>query len=173
MDIKTAKRLEHFQTGIFAALNEKKEELIASGRTVYNLFVGTPDFPVGKHIQEALIEAAKDPDNFHYSLRDIPELLDAVKNYYQKRFGVEIATDEIASVNGSQEGIGHVGMALCNPGDVVRHFEKSSKRYLEYFKNLALISFCFVIRFQVVKLSDFKRHTASIPFKFIVEEINF
>ena len=119
MDIKTAKRLEHFQTGIFAALNEKKEELIASGRTVYNLFVGTPDFPVGKHIQEALIEAAKDPDNFHYSLRDIPELMDAVKDYYQKRFGVEIATDEIASVNGSQEGIGHVGMALCNPGDVV------------------------------------------------------
>ena len=87
MDIKTAKRLEHFQTGIFAALNEKKEELIASGRTVYNLFVGTPDFPVGKHIQEALIEAAKDPDNFHYSLRDIPELMDAVKDYYQKRFG--------------------------------------------------------------------------------------
>ncbi len=114
MDIKTAKRLEHFQTGIFAALNEKKEDLIASGRTVYNLFVGTPDFPVGKHIQEALLEAAKDPENFHYSLRDIPELSEAVKDYYQKRFGVEIS-----SVNGSQEGIGHVGMALCNPEDAV------------------------------------------------------
>lgn len=119
MDIKTAKRLEHFQTGIFAALNEKKEDLIASGRTVYNLFVGTPDFPVGKHIQEALLEAAKDPENFHYSLRDIPELSEAVKDYYQKRFGVEISTSEITSVNGSQEGIGHVGMALCNPEDAV------------------------------------------------------
>ncbi len=119
MDILTAERLGHFQTGIFAALNEKKEELIAGGKKVYNLFVGTPDFPVAPHVQQALIEAAKVPENYYYSLRDIPELLSAVKDYYKDRFGVEIETDEIASVNGSQEGIAHVGMALCNPGEVV------------------------------------------------------
>ena len=42
--------LENFQTGIFAALNEKKEALIASGKKVYNLSVGTPDFEVFPHI---------------------------------------------------------------------------------------------------------------------------
>ena len=51
MEIKTAKRLDHFQTGIFAALNEKKEEFEKSGRKVYNFSVGTPDFPVFPHIQ--------------------------------------------------------------------------------------------------------------------------
>lgn len=119
MEIRTAKRLEHFQTGIFTALNAKKDELVASGKKVYNLFVGTPDFPVAPHVQQALIEAAKDPENFHYSLRDIPELLTAVKDYYLDRFGVEIETDEITSMNGSQEGIAHIGMALCDPEDVV------------------------------------------------------
>lgn len=119
MKIETSKRLEHFQTGIFAALDEKKEELVKSGRKVYNLSVGTPDFPVAEHVRKALLESAARPEDFHYSLRDIPELLEAVKNYYKKRFGVEISTEEITSVNGSQEGIAHIGMALCNPGDVV------------------------------------------------------
>lgn len=119
MEIKTAKRLEHFQTGIFAALNQKKDELEAQGRTLYNLFIGTPDFPVAPHVQNALIEAAKNPDNFHYALKDMPELLEAVKAYYKKRFNVEIGLDEITSVNGSQEGIGHIGMALCDKEDVV------------------------------------------------------
>lgn len=119
MNIEASKRLQHFQTGIFAALNEKKDALVKSGKKVYNLSVGTPDFPVAEHVKQALIKAAENPDNFHYSLKDLPEMLEAVKAYYQRRFGVEISTDEITSVNGSQEGIAHIGMALCNPGDVV------------------------------------------------------
>ncbi len=119
MKIETSKRLEHFQTGIFTALNEKKEELEKSGRKIYNLSVGTPDFPVAEHVRKALLESAAKPEDYHYSLRDLPELLEAVKSYYEKRFGVEVSTEEITSVNGSQEGIAHIGMALCNPGDVV------------------------------------------------------
>ena len=119
MEIEVSKRLEHFQTGIFAALNEKKEELVKSGKKVYNLSVGTPDFPVAEHVRKAILESAAKPEDFHYALRDLPELLEAVKDYYKERFGVEVSTEEIASVNGSQEGIAHIGMALCNPGDVV------------------------------------------------------
>lgn len=119
INIEPSKRLSHFQTGIFAALNEKKDELIKAGKKVYNLSVGTPDFPVFAHIQDALVDAAKNPDNFHYALKDLPELITAVKDYYLKRFNVELSTDEITSVNGSQEGIAHIGMALCNEDDIV------------------------------------------------------
>lgn len=119
MEIHTASRLNHFQTGIFTALDEKKEEFLKTGRKMYNLFIGTPDFPVAQHIQEALIESAKDPENWHYSLRDTPEMLEAVKQYYKNRFHVDIETDEIMSVSGSQEGVAHLGLALCDPGDVV------------------------------------------------------
>lgn len=119
MNIEVSRRLEHFQTGIFAALDEKKDALLKSGKKVYNLSVGTPDFPVADHIRNALIETAQNPDNFHYALKDLPELHAAIKDYYRRRFGVEISVDEVTSVNGSQEGIAHIGMALCNPGDVV------------------------------------------------------
>lgn len=117
MEIRQAEMLNHFQTGIFAALDEKKEEMMKSGKKVYNLSVGTPDFKPQQHIMDALTEAAKDPAQYVYALRDLPELLEAVKDYYKERFGVEVETDEITSIHGSQEGIGHIGMALTSPGD--------------------------------------------------------
>lgn len=114
-----AKRLEHFQTGIFAELNDKKDEMEQQGKHIYNLSVGTPDFEPPKHIMDAVLEAASKPENYKYSLRDIPELLDAVSGYYKKRFGVDIAPDCITGVHGTQEGMGHVGMALLDEGDLV------------------------------------------------------
>lgn len=114
-----AKRLDHFQTGIFAELDEKKENLIKSGKKIYNLSVGTPDFEPPKHVVEAVVKAASKPENYKYSLRDLPELLQAVSDYYKRRFGVEISTDCITGVHGTQEGIGHVGMALLDEGDLV------------------------------------------------------
>ncbi|MCM1467339.1 MAG: aminotransferase class I/II-fold pyridoxal phosphate-dependent enzyme [Alistipes sp.] len=117
MEIRQAEMLNHFETGIFAALDEKKEQMMKSGKKVYNLSVGTPDFKPQQHIMDALVEAAKDPAQYVYALRDLPELLEAVKDYYRERFGVEVETDEITSIHGSQEGIGHIGMALTSPGD--------------------------------------------------------
>lgn len=114
-----AKRLGHFQTGIFAELNELKEQMLSQGKTVYNLSVGTPDFEPPRHVVEAICKAASEPENYKYSLRDIPELLEAVSRYYKKRFGVDISPQCITGVHGTQEGIGHVGMALLDEGDVV------------------------------------------------------
>ena len=104
---------------IFAALNERKVALEAQGRTIYNLSVGTPDFAPAEHIRKAMMDAAADPQNWKYSLRDLPELLDAVCGYYNRRFHVEITPDQVASCAGSQEGVGHIGMVLCDEGDTV------------------------------------------------------
>ncbi len=119
MNITYADRMKQFEEGIFQVLNEKRFELLEQGRTVYNLSVGTPDFEVPEHIREAVIQAAADPENYKYALRDLPELTDAVINRFKKRYHVELATDEIMSVYGSQEGIAHIALSLCNPGDVV------------------------------------------------------
>ena len=114
-----SKRMNLFGDEIFAALNEKKVALEAQGRTIYNLSVGTPDFAPAPHIRQALVEAAKDPENWKYSLRDLPEMLQAVCSYYKRRFGVDITPDQVASCSGSQEGCGHIGMVLCDEGDTV------------------------------------------------------
>ena len=117
--MKFSTRLDQFGDEVFSALNVKKVELEEKGRNIYNLSIGTPDFETAPHIKQALIDAAADQDNWKYSLRDIPELLSAVCDYYRKRFGVTITPDQVTSCNGSQEGIGHIGLTLCDEGDTV------------------------------------------------------
>nr|WP_294494402.1 aminotransferase class I/II-fold pyridoxal phosphate-dependent enzyme [uncultured Mediterraneibacter sp.] len=111
--------INDFKQGIFGVLNEKKEELERKGRKVFNLSVGTPDFKPAPHVMKAMTEACKDPENYKYSLSDLPELLEAVQYRYKKRFGVDVETDEIMSVYGSQEAMAHIGMIFCDPGDVI------------------------------------------------------
>lgn len=114
-----AERLDSFEAGIFAILNEKKDELLRQGREVYNLSVGTPDFKPAPHVMEVFCKACENPENYKYSLVDMPELLEAVAGHYERRYGVHIEHEEVMSINGSQEGIAHIAMALCDEGDIV------------------------------------------------------
>ena len=119
MEFEFSEKADSFQAGIFAILNEKKEEMVKEGRKVYNLSVGTPDFKPAEHVMKAVSEAARDPENYKYALTDRPFLLEAVQNFYKRRFGVSVEQEEIMTINGSQEGMAHIAWALCNPGDVV------------------------------------------------------
>ena len=119
MEIQFSDMVNNIQPGIFGALNEKKEELLRAGRKVYNLSVGTPDFKPATHVMRAMEEACSKAENYKYSLADLPELLEAVQYRYEKRFGVHVETDEIMSVYGSQEAMAHIGLTLCNPGDLI------------------------------------------------------
>jgi LL-diaminopimelate aminotransferase len=111
--------MDKFQPGIFNVLEDKRQELLAAGKTVMNLSVGTPDFPPDQNVIEAAVKATADPNNFKYSLGNLPELVKAVQGWYLRRYGVSLEADQIMSINGSQEGIAHIGWALCDPGDVV------------------------------------------------------
>ena len=119
-ELAVSERLGRFGDEVFAALNERRVKLEEAGRTIYNLSVGTPDFAPYPHVVEALREAAADPAMWKYSLRDLPELKAAVCEYYERRFGVAgITPSMVASCNGTQEGVGHLGLALLNPGDTI------------------------------------------------------
>lgn len=113
-------RLDLFGAEVFAALNDRRVALEAEGRTIYNLSVGTPDFAPYPHVVDALTDAAQDPAMWKYSLRDLPELKQAVCDYYERRFGIAgITPNMVASCNGTQEGVGHFALALADPGDTV------------------------------------------------------
>lgn len=119
INIEFSKNVTMLQDGIFTLLNNKKDELVRQGRKTFNLSVGTPDMKPERHIMKALAAAAMVPDNYKYALADKKVLLLAVSDYYRKRFGVNLELDEITSLSGSQEGMTHIWMALCNPGDTV------------------------------------------------------
>lgn len=119
MDIQFASRMDQFQAGIFTVLDNKRKEVEASGRKVYNLTIGTPDFKPEPHVVEALREAALDPNNWKYALTETPELIEAVKAWYLRRYGVSLERSQIMSVYGSQEGLTHIALSICDPGDIV------------------------------------------------------
>ena len=119
MKLQVSERMKDFEEGIFKLLNEKKEEVEKMGKKVYNLSVGTPDFPTETHIMDAVIKAAKDPANYKYALKMLPELTESVIKRFQTRYHVILSEKEITDVYGSQEGIAHIRLSLCNPGDFV------------------------------------------------------
>lgn len=119
MKLNVAQRMEEFQPGIFNVLDERRQQRLAQGLPVYNLSIGTPDFLPEPHVVQALAQAASQPTNYRYSLTELPELVEAVQHWYLRRYGVELETEELMSIYGSQEGLTHIGWALCDPGDVV------------------------------------------------------
>ena len=159
MRYEAASRLNQFETGIFAAMDEKKAALLASGREVINLSIGTPDFKPAAHVMEAVKEACSDPFNYRYSLTDTPELLDALAGYYKKRYGTEISPEEITGVHGTQEGMGHLGLALLNPGDVVLLPDPGYPIY----EAGCLLAGADIHYYGLVKEHDFLPHLEEIP----------
>lgn len=118
--MQASQRLDRFGAEVFASLNNKLLALKAQGKTIYNMSVGTPDFKPYDHVVEALTQAAQDPEMWKYALRDLSELKQAVCDYYERRFGVSgITPSMVQSCNGTQEGVGHLGLALLDPGDTI------------------------------------------------------
>ena len=155
-----SKRLDLFGDEVFAALNAKRRELEASGRKVYDLSVGTPDFEPAPHVIEALRESAAVPANWKYSLHDTDELLDAVCAYYADRYGVEgITPDMVMSCRGTQEGLVHVCAALSNPGDVGLVPDPC----YPVFQNATLLAGARPAYYRLTAEHDFLPHLADVP----------
>ena len=108
-----SKRLDLFGDEVFASLNQKRRELEAAGRPVWDLSVGTPDFPTPDYIKKALVDSCADDANWKYALHDKEELKQAVCDYYKRRFDVDgLEPDQVMSCRGTQEGMQYVCAAL-------------------------------------------------------------
>ena len=115
-----AKRMEQFGEGVFARLAAVKRAKIEEGEKIIDLSIGAPNIPPSRHVMEALAQAALEPKNYVYALADQPVLLEAVRDWYSRRYGVELDADtEICSLLGSQEGLAHIALSIVDAGDLV------------------------------------------------------
>ncbi|MBS5066065.1 MAG: aminotransferase class I/II-fold pyridoxal phosphate-dependent enzyme [Hungatella hathewayi] len=115
-----AKRMDRFGAGIFSKLLDIKNEKLEQGGQVIDLSIGAPNIPPAEHIRQALCEAAAKPENYIYAISDRTALLEAVAEWYQRRYDVKLdAGTEICSLLGSQEGLAHIAMTVVDQGDVV------------------------------------------------------
>lgn len=118
--MKFSKRMDLLAEGVFSRFDEEKQNMLASGKAVYDFTIGSPNIAPSKEVMDALITAAQQPESYMYSLHDTKELKETIQAWYRKRYQVELDTEtEILSLQGSQEGLAHVALALCDEGDIV------------------------------------------------------
>jgi LL-diaminopimelate aminotransferase len=118
--LKFARRLDQVPPYLFAELERKIAEKERAGIDVISLGIGDPDLPTPEPVIAALAEAASDPSTHQYpSNRGSKEFRDAAAGFYRRRFGVELDPEtDVVPALGGKEAVGHVSLALLDPGDV-------------------------------------------------------
>ena len=115
-----AKRMDRFGEGIFTKLAGMRKEKQAKGERVIDLSIGAPNIPPAEHIRKALCEAAMVPENYVYAINDQKGLLEAVAQWYERRYQVQADPQtEICSLLGSQEGLAHIALSIVDEGELV------------------------------------------------------
>jgi len=100
-------------------ISKKIAEKRAKGEDVITFGIGDPDIPTPPHIIDRLCRAARDPANHRYpESASLPELRQAIAEWYQRRFDVSLDPDkEVLPLIGAKEGIAHIALCFIDPGD--------------------------------------------------------
>ncbi len=116
-----ARRLSGLPPYLFVQIDAMKDQMIREGKDVIDMGVGDPDRPTPAFILRAMERALRNAANHQYpSNRGLPELREAIAQWYRRRFGVRLdPVTEILPLIGSKEGIAHLPLAFVNPGDRV------------------------------------------------------
>jgi len=118
--VKFANRMNQFGEGVFSRLAVMRKNRLAQGKEVYDLSIGAPNIPPTKRIMEVMAEAVMKPANYVYAINDTQQLLEAVAQWYKRRYDVELNPEtEICSLLGSQDGLSHIALSILDPGDVM------------------------------------------------------
>jgi alanine-synthesizing transaminase len=114
-------RLDRLPPYVFATVNELKMEARRAGKDIIDLGMGNPDLATPQHIVDKLTEAVQKPHNHRYSASmGITKLREAISNWYQRKFSVNIDPDSETIVTiGVKEGLSHLILVTIRPGDVV------------------------------------------------------
>ena len=118
--MKFANRMNQFGEGVFSRLAVMRKNRLAQGKEVYDLSIGAPNIPPTKRIMEVMAEAVMKPANYVYAINDTQQLLEAVAQWYKRRYDVELNPEtEICSLLGSQDGLSHIALSILDPGDIM------------------------------------------------------
>ena len=119
--MKPANRLNSVQEYYFSRKLREVRGLVANGKDIINMGIGSPDLAPPQEVVEALTQSLSQPTAHKYqSYQGTPELRQTIASYYQTFFGVSLNPEnEVLPLMGSKEGIMHVSMAFLNEGDGV------------------------------------------------------
>ena len=117
-----AERLQKLPPYLFVDLRQRMQAAKARGVDVISLGIGDPDVPTPDPVVEALVQSIQNPEdpNRHRYGCDIPveDFPQAVLDFYQRRYGVTLAEDQVATTLGSKDAIVKLALGILNPGDI-------------------------------------------------------
>jgi aspartate/methionine/tyrosine aminotransferase len=119
--IENARRLQSVKEYYFSKKLREVRDLVAQGKPIINMGIGSPDLPPSQEVLDALTESISHPTAHQYqSYQGLPELREEMANFYSTHYGVSLdPNSEVLPLMGSKEGIMHISMAFLNPGDKV------------------------------------------------------
>lgn len=119
--IQFANRLQTVQEYYFSKKLQEVRQLIAEGKPIINIGIGSPDLQPPSSVLKAIQDSLLDTGAHSYqSYQGLPEFRQAVANFYQNNYNVTInPTNEVLPLMGSKEGIMHISLAFLNEGDQV------------------------------------------------------
>jgi aspartate/methionine/tyrosine aminotransferase len=116
--MKLADRMKIIKPSGTIAMAEKAREIARSGKKLFNLDVGEPDFDTPEHIKEAAVKALMEGFTHYTSSLGMIELRRAIAEHLMERRRVEINPDrEIIVTPGAKHAIYCACLATLNPGD--------------------------------------------------------
>ncbi|WP_137283261.1 pyridoxal phosphate-dependent aminotransferase [Halorussus salinisoli] len=86
---------------------------------VVHLEVGEPDFETPAAVTDAAVAALRAGETGYTSSKGKPELRRAIADYYDRRYGVDVAPERIVVTSGSSPALLLAFSALVDPGDEV------------------------------------------------------
>ena len=120
--ITLAERLQKLPPYLFVDLRQKMAAAKERGVDVISLGIGDPDFPTPDPVVQTLcstIQNPEDSDRHRYGCDSpVPEFPEAVREFYQHRFGVSLSDDQIVTTLGSKDAIVKMALGILNPGDI-------------------------------------------------------
>ena len=118
--VERAERIKNLPPYLFASIDKMKQEAVKKGIDIINLGIGDPDIPTPPNIVKRLQEAVKNEKYHQYpSYEGLLIFRQAVADWYKNRFNVKLnPEDEVLTLIGSKEGIGHFPFAYINSGDI-------------------------------------------------------
>lgn len=96
-----AKRVEQIAPFQVMAVMERAKQLQAVGKDVIHLEVGEPDFSAPSAVNEAGMAAIRDGKTGYTAATGLPELRQAISDFYQQRYDVNVTPERIVVTPGA------------------------------------------------------------------------
>lgn len=117
--VRTATRVNRIKSFHVMALLDRAKQLESRGRDIIHLEVGEPDFPTPDNVVQAGIRAMSEGRTRYTAPTGLPELKQAIADFYRDRYGVSLDPRRVVVTPGASGAISLATALLFNPGDGV------------------------------------------------------